>query len=271
MKILFSNFLSYDWIIFVMAAVNAVVFFLAWKKARVLYESVAPRINISSGNAEAAIAQAQENSTYFSLYEKWQKAEFFYTLFCNLTGIFTLLGILGTVISLLHLVDSSADLTGEFMGALTSTLWGIIFTIVFKLVDSGISFHLDMGERITELIQMREYEGTQKKAESKTEMVQAVQRVKKHETPAPEKAVTDAENVPVAEQATEAAQEVTAAAEASMETAKGTAMETAVETVAETNIETTEAETEPDTEPDTDKTATETGEASEAQHGDEEA
>jgi hypothetical protein len=167
------------------------------------------------------------------------------------------------VISLLHLVDSSADLTGEFMGALTSTLWGIIFTIVFKLVDSGISFHLDMGERITELIQMREYEGTQKKAESKTEMVQAVQRVKKHETPAPEKAVTDAENVPVAEEA----QEATAAAEASMETA----METAVETVAETNIETTEAETEPDTEPDTDKTATETGEASEAQSGDEEA
>ena len=173
MKILFSNFLSYDWIIFVMAAVNAVVFFLAWKKARALYESVAPRINISSGNAEAAIAQAQENSTYFSLYEKWQKAEFFYTLFCNLTGIFTLLGILGTVISLLHLVDSSADLTGEFMGALTSTLWGIIFTIIFKLVDSGISFHLDMGERITELIQMREYEGTQKKAESKTEEADA--------------------------------------------------------------------------------------------------
>lgn len=169
MKILFSNFLSYDWIIFLMAAVNAVIFFLAWKKARALYESVAPRINISSGNAEAAIAQAQENSTYFSLYEKWQKAEFFYTLFCNLTGIFTLLGILGTVISLLHLVDSSADLTGEFMGALTSTLWGIIFTIIFKLVDSGISFHLDMGERITELIQMREYEGTQNKTENKAE------------------------------------------------------------------------------------------------------
>ena len=258
MKILFSNFLSYDWIIFVMAAVNAVVFFLAWKKARALYESVAPRINISSGNAEAAIAQAQENSTYFSLYEKWQKAEFFYTLFCNLTGIFTLLGILGTVISLLHLVDSSADLTGEFMGALTSTPWGIIFTIVFKLVDSGISFHLDMGERITELIQMREYEGTQKKAESKTEMVQAVQCVKKHETPAPEKAVTDAENVPVAERATEEAQEKTAAAEDTEET--------------------TEAATEPDAaasdagtaDPDN-AAVTETVQAAEAQSGDEEA
>ena len=163
MKILFSNFLSYDWIIFALAIVNTVIFFLAWKKARALYESVAPRINISSGNAERAFAQAQENSTYFSLYDKWQKAEFFYTLFCNLTGVFTLLGILGTVISLLHLVDSSADLTGEFMGALTSTLWGIVFTIVFKVIDSGISFHLDMGERITELIQMREYESSQKK------------------------------------------------------------------------------------------------------------
>ncbi len=165
MRVLFSNFLSYDWIIFALAIVNIVIFLLAWKKAHALYESVAPRINISSGNAERAFAQAQENSTYFSLYEKWQKAEFFYTLFCNLTGVFTLLGILGTVISLLHLVDSTADLTGEFMGALTSTLWGIVFTIIFKVIDSAISFDLEMGERITELIQMREYETSQKKAE----------------------------------------------------------------------------------------------------------
>ena len=243
MKILFSNFLSYDWIIFAMAVVNAVIFFLAWKKARALYESVAPRINISSGNAEAAIAQAQENSTYFSLYEKWQKAEFFYTLFCNLTGIFTLLGILGTVISLLHLVDSSADLTGEFMGALTSTLWGIIFTIIFKLVDSGISFHLDMGERITELIQMREYEGTQKKAESKPETVPAAEPAAKPET--------------VKEPAK--AEETTAAEPAAAEEPSKAAEPEATESAKE---ETTETET---------AAVTEDTQAAEAQNGDEEA
>ena len=185
MKILFSNFLSYDWIIFALAVVNIVIFFLAWKKAHALYESVAPRINISSGNAERAFAQAQENSTYFSLYEKWQKAEFFYTLFCNLTGVFTLLGILGTVISLLHLVDSSADLTGEFMGALTSTLWGIVFTILFKVIDSAISFDLEMGERITELIQMREYESSHKKAEEDAKKTLAQRAVEELEDPWP--------------------------------------------------------------------------------------
>ena len=243
MNILFSNFLSYDWIIFGMAVVNAVIFFLAWKKARALYESVAPRINISSGNAEAAIAQAQENSTYFSLYEKWQKAEFFYTLFCNLTGIFTLLGILGTVISLLHLVDSSADLTGEFMGALTSTLWGIIFTIIFKLVDSGISFHLDMGERITELIQMREYEGTQKKAESKPETVPAAEPAAKPETV----------KEPVKAEETTAAEPVVA--EEPLKATDPEATESAKE-------ETTETET---------AAVTEDTQAAEAQHGDEEA
>lgn len=243
MKILFSNFLSYDWIIFAMAVVNAVIFFLAWKKARALYESVAPRINISSGNAEAAIAQAQENSTYFSLYEKWQKAEFFYTLFCNLTGIFTLLGILGTVISLLHLVDSSADLTGEFMGALTSTLWGIIFTIIFKLVDSGISFHLDMGERITELIQMREYEGTQKKAESKQETVPAAEPAAKQETV----------KEPVKAEETTAAEP--AVAEEPLKATEPEATESAKE-------ETTETET---------AAVTEDTQAAEAQSGDEEA
>ena len=189
MSVLFSNFFSYDWIIFAMAVVNAIVFLVAWRKAHALYESVAPRINISSGNADRAIAQAQQNSTYFSLYDRWQKAEFFYTLFCNLTGVFTLLGILGTVISLLHLVDSGADLTGEFMGALTSTLWGIVFTIIFKLVDSVISFDLEMGERITELIQMREYENTKRSggslsAEVKKEGAELSARKGRHKEPA---------------------------------------------------------------------------------------
>ncbi len=158
MDLLLSNFYSYDWIIFALGAVNLIVFFVAMRRARKLVESVAPRINVSSGNADEAIRLAKEGSSYYSLYAKWQKAEFSYNLFCNLTSLFTLLGILGTVLSLIHLVDSTADINMEFLGALTSTMWGIIFTIVFKVLDTAISFDLDLGERISELVQMREYE-----------------------------------------------------------------------------------------------------------------
>ena len=134
------------------------------------------------------------------------------------------------------------------MGALTSTLWGIIFTIVFKLVDSGISFHLDMGERITELVQMREYEGTQKKAESRPETAQAASQAVKREEPAPV-----AENVPVTESAPK--EEATAEAEPAETT----------ETVTDAAASDADKE-DPDTAADTEK-----AQAAEAQNGDEEA
>ncbi|MBR4209187.1 MAG: hypothetical protein IKQ96_03095, partial [Lachnospiraceae bacterium] len=100
MDLLLSNFYTYDWIIFALGALNLIVFFVAMRRARKLVESVAPRINVSSGNADEAIRLAKEGSSYYSLYAKWQKAEFSYNLFCNLTSLFTLLGILGTVLSL---------------------------------------------------------------------------------------------------------------------------------------------------------------------------
>ena len=158
MELLLSSFYRYDWIIFAVAALDALAFIIAFRQAGRLFERVVPRINVSSGKADAAIRQAKKDSSYYSLYDRWQKAEFSYSLFCNLTGVLTLLGILGTVLSLIHLVDSTADISLEFLGALTSTFWGIVFTILFKLLDTAVSFHLDMGERIAELIQRREYE-----------------------------------------------------------------------------------------------------------------
>ena len=158
MELLLSNFYTYDWIIFAAAGINVIIFLISLIQAGRLAAVVAPRINVSSKNADKAMKKAKQDSTYFSLYEKWQRAEFWYNLFCNLTGTFTLLGILGTVLALIHLVDSTAEVDLEFLGALTSTLWGIIFTILFKILDSAISFNLNLGERIAELVQISEYE-----------------------------------------------------------------------------------------------------------------
>lgn len=62
-----------------------------------------------------------------------------YSLFVNLTGIFPLLGILGTVISLLGMVGDMTNVQDNFYGALTSTFWGLVFAIIFKFLDGIIS------------------------------------------------------------------------------------------------------------------------------------
>ncbi|MBR1739994.1 MAG: MotA/TolQ/ExbB proton channel family protein [Ruminococcus sp.] len=74
-----------------------------------------------------------------------------YSLFVNLTGIFPLLGILGTVISLLGMVSDMNDITGNFYGALTSTFWGLVFAIVFKFLDGIISAKIEDNEKTVAL------------------------------------------------------------------------------------------------------------------------
>ncbi len=65
-----------------------------------------------------------------------------YALYANLTAIFPLLGIFGTVCSLLNLSDLE-DMSTSFSIALDTTVWGLIFAMGFKLADSAISSKLD--------------------------------------------------------------------------------------------------------------------------------
>lgn len=59
----------------------------------------------------------------------------FYNLFVTTISIFPLLGMLGTVWALLQLdlsVGDMENIKNNFFHALTSTAWGIIFSIIFK-------------------------------------------------------------------------------------------------------------------------------------------
>lgn len=61
-----------------------------------------------------------------------------YTVFITLISVFPLLGMLGTVIALLSL-DLSGDteaLKGNFFQALDTTMWGIIFAVIFKIINA---------------------------------------------------------------------------------------------------------------------------------------
>lgn len=62
-----------------------------------------------------------------------------YNVFCTGISIFPLLGMFGTVMALLGLDLAANDMTNirnNFFMALTSTAWGIIFSIVFKILHA---------------------------------------------------------------------------------------------------------------------------------------
>lgn len=64
------------------------------------------------------------------------------TLFTTFITIFPLLGMFGTVIALLGLDLSAGDMNGikdNFFNALTSTAWGIVFSIAYKVVNACLS------------------------------------------------------------------------------------------------------------------------------------
>jgi len=76
-----------------------------------------------------------------------ETSEKYYSMFTNLTGIFPLLGILGTVISLIPMVQDMANMQHNFFIALTSTLWGLIFAIFFKVMDAILSPRIERNNR----------------------------------------------------------------------------------------------------------------------------
>ena len=158
LDLMFRNFFTYDWIIFVVAVIDLVVFLISNGTARSLYNSVLPRIHVTSMDWRKDVRKAREDVTYSRIMGKWQRCEFFYSFFCNLTATFTLFGILGTVIALLRIVDGglASSIDSEFLAALTSTFWGIVFTIIFRVLDTTISYHVNIGNSIVELIQKME-------------------------------------------------------------------------------------------------------------------
>lgn len=101
-------------------------------------------------------------------FELWKNQNFYssmiykrltiaYSLFVTLITIFPLLGMFGTVVALLRLnfVDENAVLNARnnFFDALTSTAWGILFAIVFKVFNAFLSNHAeDNIGKVSELI-----------------------------------------------------------------------------------------------------------------------
>lgn len=126
-------------IILIVGLVNLFIFWLLTKKIKNLENIVYPK---SDRRNELQASLQITDKEIKKLNDHSEKASFWYTLFSNITAIFPLLGIFGTVWALMQM-SGVDDLSSNFMSALKTTLWGLIFAITCKVLDAFVASKLD--------------------------------------------------------------------------------------------------------------------------------
>ncbi len=152
MGAIFSNFFGFDILIFIAALFNGFIYYIVRKTSEKLrsmmtHKIYVPHFRVSRKETDDEVAALREEEVL----EMRDRSGRYYSLFINITAIFPLLGILGTVVSLLGLVSDMSNVTGNFYGALTSTFWGLIFAIIFKFLDGMIAPQIETNEKSVQL------------------------------------------------------------------------------------------------------------------------
>ena len=152
-QVIGKNLLGFDLIIFLTAAITGVCYYFARLYSGQLYKKLNLLVFVPSHKHDPEkVARAIRNVNEGEVVALRKKAESFYAIFANLTAIFPLLGILGTVVSLLPMVAELTDMQQNFFAALTSTFWGLVFAIIFKLLDGFLSARLEDNDKNVNLL-----------------------------------------------------------------------------------------------------------------------
>ena len=146
-----DNLLGYDLLI-ILTAVGTLGYFLFIKMHAVkvynILHTKGYRPDDVLDKSEAAPPSKEEiKQTKLMLRKMRETSDKYYSMYTNLAGIFPLLGILGTVISLIPLVQDMANMQQNFFVALTSTLWGLVFAIFFRLLDGVLAPRIERNNR----------------------------------------------------------------------------------------------------------------------------
>ena len=144
-----TNLLGFDLIIVVLGAFNFWIMFRARKAA----EELVKKLN-TDGVSQADMRRGKKSKaarlTDEEIIALRNNAENLYTLYVNISAVFPLFGILGTVIALIGIQGSFGAADDNFRVALTSTFWGLVFSIIFKFLQTIVENKLDEGAREAE-------------------------------------------------------------------------------------------------------------------------
>ena len=157
-QVIWKNLLGFDLLIFAVAAFDGVCYYFTRQYADQLYRKLNMIVFVPSHRHDPEkVAKAIRELDESGVVALRKRSEGFYSIFANVTAIFPLLGILGTVVSLLPMVAELSDMQQNFFAALTSTCWGLVFAIIFKLLDGFLSARLeDNDKNVTLLLERRD-------------------------------------------------------------------------------------------------------------------
>ena len=146
-----NNLIGYDLLI-ILTAVGTLVYFLYVRMhSNSVYNMIHTKgyrpDNVLDRSEASPPTKEEIKQIKIKLRKMRETSDKFYTMFTNLAGIFPLLGILGTVISLLPAVQDMGNMQLNFFVALTSTLWGLVFAIFFKVLDGVLSPQIERNNR----------------------------------------------------------------------------------------------------------------------------
>lgn len=154
-SIIFKNLLGFDMFILLLACVNgALLYPMARKATWLLKNQLQPTLYVPIQVLLASFQTPKAQAIDLHLIKRLRDKEAFYVnLLLTVNSIFPLMGILGTIISLLRMVDiSSPEVMMNFTTALTSTFWGLIFAIAFKAVDATVVMDHESNEESFQLL-----------------------------------------------------------------------------------------------------------------------
>ena len=143
LTIILKNLAGYDLLILLLAAFNGVVIYPRVSQvSQALQNTLQPKVHVPVKVLLAKVrARTREERLDLNALMAMRAEELhYYSLFSAINSAFPLLGMLGTILSLLDMVDlNSQAVTLNFTVALTSTFWGLLCALSFKAVDAMLA------------------------------------------------------------------------------------------------------------------------------------
>lgn len=137
--------LSSDWYILVFFVLTLIVLYFAGQATYRLYRRLNRSERLANPQKEKRhYPETPEEVKEFEDIVLRQRSlmNLLYSIFANSVSIFPLLGMFGTVKALIGLAGRMSEAGADvelFFQALTSTAWGIIFAVLFKIADAVLS------------------------------------------------------------------------------------------------------------------------------------
>lgn len=135
------------------AIINFIVFVAAIIVIKKAVDTLKPRIDKANG---IDVPMEWNRKEIAKLKNMRKYSVIIYAIYANFTAIFPFLGILGTVAALVK--SSDVTMADDFMVALSTTLLGVFFAILFKIIDAIISGPLDIFIEDADYVIQVEYE-----------------------------------------------------------------------------------------------------------------